>query len=133
MRSNTTVFEKITLRQVPAHIVYEDDTVIAFLDINPLTKGHTLVCPKKPIDHIDDCDEATYTAVFAAVQKLSKRIRQVYKPKRVGVVVHGFEIPHAHVHVVPMYTETDMKLADRKNSILDENYFQRVKQDLSIE
>jgi histidine triad (HIT) family protein len=110
-----TIFSQIVDREIPAHILYEDEHTLAFLDIQPLTEGHTLVISKEPYDHIDDCPPELYAAIFSTVQKVSKLLRQRLDPIRVGLVVHGFEVPHAHVHVLPMYTGSELKLADREN------------------
>lgn len=110
-----TIFSKIVDREIPAHIIYEDELTMAFLDIEPLTEGHTLVICKEPYDHIDDCPPELYAAIFATVQKVTKLLRARLDPIRVGLVVHGFEIPHAHVHLVPLFTGTEINLADRVN------------------
>lgn len=114
-----SVFTKIANKEVPAHIFYEDKDTLAFLDMNPLTDGHSLVITKQPIDHLDDCPPELYQAVFETVQKVSKHLRQKLNARRVGLVVHGLEIPHAHVHVVPMYTGHEMKLAERGDGLLE--------------
>ncbi len=99
-----------------AYKIYEDAQTIAILDINPVTKGHMLVIPKQPIDHLDDCPPDVYQAVFRTTQQMSKLIKKVFQPERVSVVVHGYEIPHAHVHVVPLYTGKELHFADRKKA-----------------
>lgn len=114
-----SVFTKIANKEVPAHIFYEDEATLAFLDMNPLTDGHSLVITKEPIDHLDDCPPELYSAVFNTVYKVSKHLKERLGPKRIGLVVHGFEIPHAHVHVVPMYTGHEMKLANRGDVLLE--------------
>lgn len=111
-----TIFSKIVDREIPAHIIYEDKDTLAFLDIQPLTEGHTLVISKEPYDHIDDCPPELYAAIFKSVQTVTKLLRVRLSPKRVGLVVHGFDVPHAHVHVVPMYKGDELKLADRDNN-----------------
>src|SRR5438309_2349678 len=111
-----TVFSKIINKEIDHHLIYEDDLTIAFLDHKPVTKGHTLVIPKAEIDHLDDCPDELYQAVFTTVHKVSKRLRTELKPKRIALVVHGFEIPHAHIHIVPMYTGHELHLADREVS-----------------
>ena len=113
-----SVFSKIVKKELPAHIIYEDKNTLAFLDMNPVTKGHTLVITKQPIDHIDDCPPGLYRAVFDTVYKVSKHLKKELKPKRIAIVVHGFEIPHAHVHVVPMYKGNELHLANRSDKML---------------
>lgn len=105
-----SIFTKIIKGEIPCHKVYEDDKVLAFLDINPSSKGHTLVVTKQEIDHLDDLPEELYLHVMSVVQKLSKRIKKVYNPIRVGLMVFGTEVPHAHVHVIPLYTGDEMTL-----------------------
>lgn len=109
-----TIFSKIIRGDHDKTLIYEDDLTIAFLDDHPLTNGHTLIIPKKTIDHIDDCPPELYAAIFKTVHKVSKHLRAKLKPKRIALVVHGFEVPHAHVHIVPIYTDKEIKLANQK-------------------
>lgn len=109
----STVFMKIVRGELPSHKLFEDEHTLAFLDINPLTEGHTLVIPKRPIDHLDECPPELYQAIFQTVHRVSAHLKKALKPQRIALVVHGFDVPHAHVHVVPMYTGTEMKLAKR--------------------
>ncbi len=97
-----SIFTKIIKGEIPSHKVYEDDTTLAFLDINPFSPGHTLVIPKVQIDHLWDVDDKNYHHLMDIVKKVAERQRQVLKPKRVGIVLEGFAVPHAHVHVFPM-------------------------------
>lgn len=108
-----SIFTKIVHGEIPCHPVYEDELTMAFLDINPVSIGHTLVITKQQIDHLDDCSETLYAAVFATVHKISARLRETLQPLRIALVVHGFDVPHAHVHVVPLYTGKELKLAQR--------------------
>src|SRR3990167_11370382 len=98
-----SIFTKIIKGEIPCHKIYEDDKTIAFLDINPLTYGHTLVVPKKQTNHLWDVGDEDYQYLMEIVKKVADRQREVIKPKRVGIVVEGFAVPHAHVHVFPMY------------------------------
>lgn len=113
-----SIFSKIVRGEVPSYKIFEDDLTLAFLDNNPLTEGHVLVIPKQEIDHLDECPPELYEAVFRTVYKVSNHLKQVLKPKRIALVVHGFDVPHAHVHVVPIYTGNEMRLADRSKSII---------------
>lgn len=108
-----TIFTKIVKKQLPAHHIYEDEHTLAFLDANPVTEGHTLVITKAQIDHLDDCPPEIYKAVFDTVHKVSRHLKRKLKPRRIAIVVHGFEVPHAHVHVVPMYSGKELSLANR--------------------
>lgn len=99
-----SIFTRIIKGEVPCHKIYEDDRVIAFLDIHPIQPGHTLVVPKQQVDHFDDLDESDYAAVFAAVKKIAQKQKAVLKKQRVCVRIEGFDVPHAHVHVYPCDT-----------------------------
>lgn len=105
-----SIFTRIIRGEIPCHKVYEDDKVLAFLDIHPVHPGHTLVIPKVQVNHFCDLDEATTQAVMTVVQKISRRLRQTYNPPRVALVVMGDEVPHAHVHVVPYYHQGDVSI-----------------------
>ncbi len=97
-----SIFTKIIKGQIPAHKVYEDDRVIAFLDIDPLTPGHTLVVPKQQIDHLWDTDEELYHHLLSVAKRVALRQRQVLSPPRVGMAVEGFAVAHTHIHVFPL-------------------------------
>ncbi len=98
-----SIFTKIVKGEIPAQKIYEDDLTLAFLDIHPVSKGHTLVIPKQQIDHLDDCPPELYAAIFATVQKVSKLLKAKLQPVRVSLAVNGFDVPHAHVHLIPRY------------------------------
>jgi histidine triad (HIT) family protein len=97
-----SIFTKIIRGEIPSHKVYEDDKTFAFLDISPYTYGHTLVVPKEETDHLWDLNDELYLHVMKVAKKIAERQREVLKPKRVGIIVEGFAVPHAHVHVFPM-------------------------------
>jgi len=105
--------------EIPYHKVYEDELTIAFLDYQPLTKGHLLVIPKEQIDHLDECSPELYTAIFSTVHKMSVQIKIALQPLRIALIVHGFEVPHAHVHVVPVYTGDELHVAAKERGNLD--------------
>jgi histidine triad (HIT) family protein len=109
-----TIFSKIIDREIPAYIVAEDERFIAFLDINPLSVGHTLIVPKKEIDYFFDLDESTLSLLMVFSKKVSDAIRTVTKCSRVGIAVIGFEVPHAHLHLVPMNHIGDINFANPK-------------------
>lgn len=96
-----SIFTKIIKGEVPANKIYEDEKTLAFLNIYPDQPGHTLVIPKKQINHLWDLPDEDYQAVMATAKKVANRIREVLKPERVGVKVVGEEVPHAHVHLIP--------------------------------
>lgn len=96
-----SIFSQIVDGELPCHKVYEDDKTLAFLNINPSIEGHTLVIPKTEVDHLDDLQEDDYFAVMATVKKVMQRIKEVMGSERACLKVEGFEVPHAHVHVLP--------------------------------
>lgn len=116
-----TIFTRIANRDLPAHIVAEDDDFLAFLDINPLVEGHTLVIPKKEVDYIYDLDDDTLSGLHLFAKRVAKAIQSVVPCERVGVTVIGLEVPHAHVHLIPISTMDDMNFSRMKISLsLDE-------------
>ena len=108
------LFTKIINREIPGHIVAEDDQFIAFLDIMPLVNGHTLVVPKKEIDYIFDHDDKTLSEMMVFAKKVAKAIKKTIACKRVGVAVIGLEVPHTHVHLVPMNSMDDINFTRPK-------------------
>ena len=108
-----TIFSRIVDREIPAVIVYEDNDTMAFLDHNPVSAGHLLVIPKITVDHLDDCSPETYAAIFKTVYLVSKQIKNKLQPERVALVVHGYDVPHAHVHVIPSYDRNDLAFPKR--------------------
>ena len=109
-----TLFTKIINREIPGHIVAEDDQFIAFLDIVPLVTGHTLVVPKKEVDYIFDHDDATLAAMMEFAKKVAIAIKKTIPCKRVGVAVIGLEVPHTHVHLVPLNKMGDINFSGPK-------------------
>ena len=107
-----SIFTKIVRGEIPSHKVYEDDKTLAFLNIYPSVPGHVLVVPKVQVDHLDDLDEETYLAVMTTVRKVMKRIKEVLGTERACVKVAGFDVPHAHVHVVGCNTTADFFARD---------------------
>jgi histidine triad (HIT) family protein len=103
-----TIFSKIIKGDIPSHKVAEDDNFYAFLDINPVAKGHTLVVPKKEIDYIFDQTDADLAAHTLFAKRVAAAIKKAIPCKRVGVAVMGLEVPHAHIHLIPLNEEGDM-------------------------
>lgn len=118
--SMATIFTKIINREIPAHIVAEDEHYIAFLDIMPLTKGHVLVVPKMEVDYIFDLDDATLSGLHLFAKKVAKAIDKTIKCTRVGVAVIGLEVPHVHVHLVPLRTMDDINFSRPKLKLSQE-------------
>ncbi|MEO9476396.1 MAG: HIT family protein [Cyclobacteriaceae bacterium] len=111
-----SVFAKIINGEIPAHVVAEDDNYLAFLDINPLVEGHTLVIPKVEVDYIFDLDDEVLAGLHVFAKKVAKAIKKVIPCERVGVSVIGVEVPHAHVHLIPFKTMDDMNFVNIKLS-----------------
>jgi histidine triad (HIT) family protein len=103
-----TIFSKIIKGDIPSYKVAEDDNFYAFLDINPVAKGHTLVVPKKEIDYIFDQTDADLAAHTLFAKRVAAAIKKAIPCKRVGVAVMGLEVPHAHIHLIPLNEEGDM-------------------------
>jgi histidine triad (HIT) family protein len=99
-----SIFTKIIKGEIPSYKVYEDELTYAFLDIHPTTAGHTLVIPKVQVDQLWDLEKKDYDAVLSTTKKVALRIREILKPKRVGMQLMGLDINHAHVHLVPFNT-----------------------------
>jgi histidine triad (HIT) family protein len=104
----SSIFTQIIHRQIPAHIVAEDEQFMAFLDIRPLAKGHTLVIPKVEVDYIFDLDDALLSGIMVFAKRVAKGIQAAVPCLRVGVAVVGLEVPHAHIHLVPLNSAYDI-------------------------
>ncbi len=111
-----TIFTKIINREIPAYIVLEDVNYIAFLDINPLVLGHTLVVPKQEVDFIFDLDDETLAGLHVFAKKVAHAIKKAVPCRRIGVAVIGLEVPHTHVHLVPMNSMGDLNFTRAKLS-----------------
>ena len=110
----TTLFTKIVLGEIPCHKVAESDKFLAFLDIMPLRRGHVLVIPKIEVDYIFDMEDDLLGEMVIFAKEVALKIKKVYPCNRVGVSVIGLEVPHAHIHLVPMDTLSDMNFANEK-------------------
>ena len=97
-----SIFSRIVNNEIPAYKVAEDEKFLAFLDISPVTKGHTLVIPKKEVDYLFDLDDDLYTGLHLFAKKVAAAIKKAVNCKKVGVLVLGLEVPHAHLHLIPM-------------------------------
>lgn len=109
-----SIFTRIINREIPGHIVAEDEHFIAFLDIVPLVVGHTLVVPKKEIDYIFDLDDTTLAGLHVFAKRVAHAVKSVIPCKRIGVAVIGLEVPHVHVHLVPMNAMGDINFTKTK-------------------
>jgi histidine triad (HIT) family protein len=109
-----SIFSKIINREIPAQVVAEDDRFIAFLDIMPLVVGHTLVVPKKEVDYIFDIEDDELKSINVFAKRVAAAVRKAVPCKRIGVAVIGLEVPHAHIHLVPMNTADDLNFTRPK-------------------
>ena len=109
-----TIFSKIIRGEIPCYKIAEDENFFAFLDISPMTKGHTLVVPKIEEDYIFNLEDKTVGDMMIFAKKVAKAIQQVIPCVRVGVAVLGMEVPHAHIHLVPINKESDLNLKNPK-------------------
>lgn len=125
-----TIFSKIIAGEIPSYKVGEDDEFYAFLDINPLAKGHTLVVPKQEVDYIFDLDEATLTNLMLFAKRTARAIEKAIPCKRVGMSVIGLEVPHAHIHLVPINKESDMYFGGDKLK-LEKQEFEKIAKAIS--
>ena len=105
-----TIFEKIIAGEIPSYKVYEDDKVYAMLDIEPLSDGHVLVIPKNSVDLLWDLPDEDYEYLWRISKKIAREMQEVFQPERVGVVIEGFGVPHAHIHLVPLYDKDVLEL-----------------------
>lgn len=103
-----SIFTRIINREIPGYIIAENDDAIAFLDVNPLNEGHTLVVPKVEVDKLFDLDEETYLKVQAFAHQVARAIEKAIPCLRVGVAVIGLEVPHAHIHLIPLHGMHDI-------------------------
>jgi histidine triad (HIT) family protein len=109
-----TLFSRIVANEIPCHKVAENEKFLAFLDVSPLQKGHTLVIPKQEIDYIFDIDDSLLGEMMIFAKKVSKKIKASFPCKKVGVAVVGLEVPHAHIHLIPINTIKDMDFGQPK-------------------
>jgi histidine triad (HIT) family protein len=109
-----SVFSKIISGEIPAHKVAETTEFLAFLDVSPLVEGHVLVIPKKEIDYIFDLDEETYVGLIIFAKIVAAGIKKAISCKKVGVAVIGLEVPHTHIHLIPMNNVNDMNFSKEK-------------------
>jgi histidine triad (HIT) family protein len=117
-----SLFTKIAAGEISSYKVAEDDRFFAFLDINPLVKGHTLVIPKQEIDYIFDLDDNTLADMMVFAKRVARAVKIVVPCKRVGVAVIGLEVPHAHIHLVPLNKEGDIYFGKTREKFSPEEY-----------
>ena len=122
-----TIFTRIINGEIPSYKVAEDDNFYAFLDINPLMKGHTLVVPKKEIDYLFDLDDDTLQKMTVFAKRVAAQIKCKIECKKVAMIVLGLEVPHAHIHLIPMNTESDVDFRKEKLHLSPEEFVQIAK------
>jgi len=115
-----SIFTRIINGEIPCYKVAEDDRFMAFLDVRPLRPGHTLVVPKKEVDYIFDLDEETLAGMMVFARKVALAMKEVIDCKRIGIAVLGLEVPHAHIHLIPLTRETDLLFTNPRISVTDE-------------
>ncbi|AKK73083.1 HIT family hydrolase [Chryseobacterium sp. P1-3] len=118
----STIFTKIINGEIPSYKIAEDENYIAFLDAMPLVKGHTLVVPKKEVDLIFDLESEEYKNLWGFAQKVAKKIKTAIPCVRVGVAVVGLEVPHAHIHLIPLNKMEDMNFRNERLKLTNEEY-----------
>ena len=115
-----TIFSRIAAGEIPSYKCAEDENCYAFLDINPLAKGHTLVIPKHEVNYIFDIEDEEYKGLWAFAKKVAVALKAAVPCERIGVAVIGLEVPHAHIHLVPINKESDMDFRNKKQVPADE-------------
>jgi histidine triad (HIT) family protein len=110
----TSIFSKIISGEIPCYKIAEDEKHVAFLDINPLSKGHTLVIPKQETDYIFDIEDNELAELMLFAKQVAKSIKKVIDCKKIGIAVIGLEVPHAHIHLIPINNVSDMNFANPK-------------------
>ena len=126
-----SIFSKIASGEIPSYKIAEDEKYFAFLDINPLVKGHTLVIPKEETDYIFDIDDDLLAGMMVFSKKIAKAIEKVIPCNRIGIAVLGLEVPHAHIHLVPINSEADISFS-RPKLKLSEKEFEEIAEMIRI-
>ena len=117
-----SIFTRIINGEIPCYKVAEDANYFAFLDINPLAKGHTLVIPKKEVDYIFDLDDETLSGMMVFAKKVAAKIKEATNCRKVAVVVLGLEVAHAHIHLIPINSESDVDFHKEKLKLIPEEF-----------
>ena len=127
-----TIFSKIIKGEIPCYKIAENDNFFAFLDIRPMAKGHVLVIPKHETDYLFDLDDDVLSEMIVYSKKIAKAIQGAVPCKRIGLMVIGMEVPHAHIHLIPINAEGDMNLSNPRLK-LSEDEFQQITKDITSE
>ena len=118
----SSIFSKIIIGKIPAYKIAENDNYIAFLDVFPLKRGHILVVPKKEVDYLFDLDNTTYEGLMTFAKTIAIALKKSISCQRVGMAVIGLEVPHAHIHLIPINTMNDMNFANEKLKLSAEEF-----------
>ena len=110
----TTIFSRIIAGELPGHFVYRDDLCVAFLTIGPITTGHALVVPVAEVDHWTDLDDETAARLMVVAKKVARAQQEAFAPERVALIIAGLEVPHTHLHVLPISSESDIDFTKAK-------------------
>ena len=117
-----SIFSRIVAGEIPSYKIAEDERYYAFLDISPLQKGHTLVIPKREVDYIFDLEDDELAGLQVFAKKVARAIKKAIPCKRVGVAVLGMEVPHTHIHLVPLQSEGDLNFSNKKKQLTPERF-----------
>ena len=123
-----SVFTKIINGEIPSYKVAENEDFIAFLDVNPLKKGHTLIVPKVEVDYIFDNSDEILSKIMVFAKKVAKAIEKNVNCKRIGIVVVGLEVPHTHIHLVPINDEKDLSFSNQRVKMTNEEFIALVEE-----
>jgi histidine triad (HIT) family protein len=118
----STIFTKIINGEIPCHKIAENEDFLAFLDVSPVAKGHTLVIPKKATDYIFDMEDDELAAMHLFAKKVAKALKSVVSCKKIGMAVVGLEVPHAHIHLIPMNTIGDLSFTSERLKLGQEEF-----------
>jgi len=122
-----SVFTQIINRKIPSHILAEDERYIAFLDVSPLAQGHTLVIPKAEVDYIFNMEDELLSGLMIFAKKVAKGIERSVECKRIGIAVIGLEVPHAHIHLIPLQSVEDINFSRTKLNVTVEDLAEMAK------
>lgn len=120
----STIFSRIISGEIPCYKVAEDENYFAFLDINPLKKGHTLIIPKVEVDYIFDLEDNILSGMILFAKKVAKQIEESVECKRVAIVVLGLEVPHAHIHLIPISEEGDIDFKRKREQFTPDEFYE---------
>ena len=123
----STIFKKIIDQEIPCYLIHEDEKFMAFLDVNPLVDGHTLVIPKIEVDYIFDLEDSLLGEMMVFAKSVAAKLKSSFDCKKIGVTVVGLEVPHAHIHLIPINSIGDMNFEREKRSF-DPEYLKSIQQ-----